>query len=260
MTKKMVSTIAVFLFVLTGFMQGLAQTDKNALHTFTKKDGTKIEAKIDKYSTSTGMVRVRTDAGEEVELPFDEISPENQKILTEWKLDQIVQSSNFDVSYKRVRGDTDESFKRGTDIKIEAEPVQHELTLKNKERIPITGLTILYAVAYERSSVLGRSVRSSDNDGLGFYFEELPVQDIPAKETVVITTPTFTLKTYTDVSERDADLGTEAGGKEKEDYKGVVFRFLRNGVMLREEAQPTSLAKRDFTIIPENASPKPVEE
>ncbi len=259
MTKKMVSTIAVFLFVLTGFMQGLAQTDKRALHTFTKKDGTKVEGRIQKYSTSTGMVRVKTDAGEEFELPFDEISPENQKILTEWKMDQIVQSSNFKISYKRLRGDTDESFKRGTDIKVKAEPIQHELTLENKERIPITGLTILYAVAYERSSVLGKSVRSSDDDGLGFYFEELPVQDIPAKETVVIETPTFTLESYEDVSDRDGGRGSEGGGKEKADYKGVVFRFLRNGEIIHEEAQPTSLAKRDFSIRPDNAPPKPAE-
>ncbi len=258
MIRRNIFMVAVF--VLAGVMSGFSQTEKYPIRTFTKKDGTKIDAKIRKYSTSTKTVTVRTENGQEHDFLFDEISPENQEILTEWKMDQIVQSSNFDVSYKRAREDTEESFKRGTDIKIDAEPVRHELTLQNKDRIPITGLTVVYAVAYERSSVLGRSVRSTSDDGLGFYFEKMPPMDVPAKETVTIETPVFTLNTYTDVSARDGSRGSEAGGKEKEEYKGVVFRFFRNGVLLREEAQPNSLAKRDFTIRPPNAPPKPVEE
>ena len=260
MTNKMASLMVVFAWIFAGFLQSIAQVENDPVRTFTKKDGAKVEGKIQKYSTSTKRVRVRTEEGETVELPFNEISSENQKILTEWKMNEIVQSSNFAVSYKRVREKTGEHYKRGTDLKVVERPVRHELTLENKERIPITGLTILYAVAYEKSSVLGQGVRSTDGDGLGFYFEELPVMDIQPRERVVVETPTFTLKTYTDVSSGDHwGRGSEAGGEVIEKFRGVVFRLLRNGEVLREEASPPSLAKRNFAIRPSNAPPKPAE-
>lgn len=259
------SNVSAFLLVLFGAglcLSGFAQTDKYPYYTFTKKDGTSVEASVRLYSTSSGRVTVRTKEGTDHDFMFDEISPENQEILLDMKMDQIVDSSRFEVDYKRDRESTEEKMKGN--IKKEIVPIKHTLTLTNKERIPIKDLTVVYAVAYERTGVAGRSFAGSSDDGLGFYFEELPAVEVPAKDSVTIETPTFELKTLEDTyaGGRDGGRGTDyadAGGKLKEEYKGVVFRFFRNGEMIREEASPSSLAKRDFTIRPANAPAKPVE-
>ena len=250
-----VSFAMMVLFTLGLCSSGWAQTDKRALHTFVGPDGQEVSARIYKYSTSSQMVTLKTEEGLEVKLMFDEISPENQKTLLEWKIDQIVQSSNFVVTYKRIRGDTDESYIRGTNVREEAAPIQYELTLENKERIPITGLTIQYGIAYKRSAVKGRSVSGGDGTGFGYHLKTLSDVIIAAKETKVMESPITFLKTFVDTTTGGYGSGgrgdyADAGGKSKEDFKGVVFRFSRHGVLLREEASPSSLVDREFSLPP----------
>lgn len=252
MLNKDITCKMALLLSLAFCTSGLAELKVDPVRTFTAPDGTKVSGKIDKYSTSSQMVRVRTEAGDVIELPFDKASPENQQIILEWKMDEIVQSSNFVVDYKRIKEDEIEDTKLGTNIESTTEPIYHILTLENKERIAITGLDIRYAIAYERVNSLGKGVTKS-SDELGFHGSALPLTDIEAKETKTIKTPTFTLTSFEDRTTSGRDNNREmqeGGGKSTETYEGVVFRFYRNGKLIREEASPTSLAKRDFTIEP----------
>jgi hypothetical protein len=234
---------------ITAFSQKPSQTlDEEIMRVFTKPDGTQVTARVDRYSPDSGKVRAITEDGEYIERTFDQIAPQNQKIILEWKMNQIVQSSDFDVTFTRKKGDENTSYIKGTDIKVDKNTYHHELTIENGGGIPITGLTIEYAIAYERRQVEGRGLRGPQS-GLGYHVATLPVMDIAANETKVVITPPITLKTYENV---DGGVGNrdEGGGKSTEDYRGVLFRFKRNGVTLRDVANPAGIVNREFIFKP----------
>ena len=243
---------------ITAFSQKPSQTpDEELPRVFTKPDGTKVTANVDRYSTSSGIVRVITEAeaGEYIEMPFDKIAPQNQKIILEWKMNQIVQSSDFDVTYTQKKGASDTGYIRGTDIKVDKNAYYYELTIENGGDIPITGLTVEYAIAFKRRQVEGRGLHDPQG-GLGYHAITLPVMDIAAKEAKVVITPSITLKNYENVYSGDGVRG-EGGGISIEEYAGVLFRFKRNGVTLRDVSNPPGIVNREFTLkpIPDDAAP-----
>jgi hypothetical protein len=224
--------IAVLLsqaLYITAFSQKPSRVpDEEVPRVFTKPDGTQVTATID------------------IEKPFDTIAPQNQKIILEWKMNQIVQSSDFDVTYTRKKGETDTGYIKGTDIKVDKDVYYHELTIENGGDIPITGLTVIYAIAYNRRQSAGIGLRNPE-DGQGFHAVTLPVMDIAAHEKKVVITPHITLKNYqnlqTTYNNRD-----EGGGQSAEEYAGVLFRFIRNGVTLRDVANPPGITDRKFNL------------
>ena len=247
MNKKMVLKVTTITLGLLAASSSFAQSTKNTMRVFTKPDGTKISAKVDKYSTTTQMVRVRTEESEVIELPFDQISAENQKVILEWKMDQIVRT--MDVSHKRIRQKSSTSYKLGSNMSKEEEPISHILTLKNKERIPVTGLEIRYGIAYRRKDMQGVGVAKSGTD-TGYHLQTLPAIDLDARETKVIEPEPFFLQSFVDESSNYGRRSGDGGGKSEEKFQGVVFRFFRNGELIREVASPPSLANRKFTLPP----------
>ena len=251
-------TVAILLsqvLYITAFSQKPSLTpDEEVPRVFTRPDGTQVTAKIDRYSTLTGKVRGITKDGEYVEMPFDKIAPQNQKIILDWKMNQIVQSSDFDVTFTEKKGDKDTRFIKGTDIKADTTEYYHELTIENGGDIPITGLTVEYAIAFEKVQREGRGLRDAQS-GLGYRVATLPVMDIAAHETKVVVTPPIALKKYENVDSGD-HYRDEGGGKSTEKYAGVLFRFKRNGVTLRDVANPSSIVDREFIFkpIPEEAA------
>lgn len=241
---------------ITAFSQKPSQTpDEELMRVFTKPDGTQVTARIDRYSPDSGIVRAITEDGEYIVTTFDKIAPQNQKIILNWKMNQIIQNGDLDVTYTRKQGAADTSYIKGTDIKVEKDTYYHELTLENGGEIPITDLTIEYAIAYERRQTAGRGLRDPQG-GLGYHVITLPVMDIAVDEKKVVITPPITLKTYENVDSGDGNRG-EGGGKSTEDYKGVLFRFKRNGVTLRDVANPSGIVNREFILkpIPDDAAP-----
>jgi len=249
-------------FCISVFSQGTnAAFDVDAPMVFTKPDGTEVSARIDKYSTSSGMVRARTEDGEYVEKKFDQILPHNQAIILEWKMNQIVQSSALDVTYVRKKGGGDTSYLQGTDIKVDKNTYYYELTIENESDLPIKGLKVGYAIAYKRDQRAGLGLQDPKS-GLGFHAMALPVMDIAAGEKKVVVTPPITLKNYENVVDNSDDDGDDdgiGGGRSTEQYAGVLFRFIRNGVKLRDVASPPSIASREFDLenIPDSATPAP---
>ena len=234
---------------ISAFSQRPSQTpDEELPRVFTKPDGTQITARVDKYSTLSGMVRGITKDGEYIEMPFDKIAPQNQKIILEWKMNQIVQSSDFDVTYTQKKGDKDTDYIKGTDIKVDKNDYYHELTIENGGDIPIKGLTVEYAIAFNKIQREGRGLRNPQS-GLGYHVATLPVMDIAAHEKKVVITPHITLKKYENVDSGDGYRG-EGGGKSTEEYAGVLFRFKRNGVTLRDVANPSGIVDREFLYKP----------
>jgi hypothetical protein len=259
MIRKSSLAVAVLLsqiLYITAFSQKPSETpDEDVMRVFTKPDGTQITARIDRYSPGLGTVRAVTEDGEYIETTFDKIIPQNQKIILNWKMNQIIQNGDLDVTFTRKQGDKDTDYIRGTDIKVDKNTYSHELTLENTGEIPITGLTIEYAIAYERRQMAGRGLRDPQ-DGLGYRFVTLPVMDIAVDEKKVVITPPITLKTYENVDSGDGRRD-EGGGKSAEDYKGVLFRFKRNGVTLLDVARPSGIVNREFSLkpIPDDAAP-----
>jgi hypothetical protein len=258
--RKSSLAVAILLsqvLYITAFSQRPSQTpDEELPRVFTKPDGTQITARVDRYSTLSGMVRAITKDGEYIERPFDQIAPQNQKIILEWKMNQIVQSSDFDVTFTQKKGDKDTDYIKGTDIKVDQSAYYHELTIENGGDIPITGLTVEYAIAYEKVQRGGSGLRNPQS-GLGYRVATIPVMDIAAHEKKVVITPPITLKKYENVDSGDADNRGDGGGKSTENYEGVLFRFKRNGVTLRDVANPTSIVDREFIYkpIPDDAAP-----
>lgn len=235
---------------ISAFSQRPSETpDEELPRVFTKPDGTKVTARVDKYSTLTGMVRAITEDGEYIEMPFDKVAPQNQKIILEWKMNQTVQSSDFDVTFVQKKGDTEEDFIKGTDIKVDKNDYYHELTIENGGDIPITGLTVEYAIAYEKVQRGGRGLRDPES-GLGYRMATIPVMDLAAHEKKTIITPPIALKKYENLDSGDGENRGEGGGKSTEKYAGVLFRFKRNGVALRDVANPSGIVDREFLYKP----------
>jgi hypothetical protein len=245
------------ILYITAFSQKPSETpDEDLMRVFTKPDGTQITARIDRYSPGLGTVRAVTEDGEYIETTFDKIAPQNQAIILNWKMNQIIQNGDLDVTFTRKQGDTDTGYIKGTDIKVDKDTYSHELTLENTGEIPITDLTIEYAIAYERRQMVGRGLRDPQG-GLGYHAVTLPVIDsIAVNEKKVIVTPPIVLKTYENVDSGGGNR-EEGGGKSAEDYKGVLFRFKRNGVTLLDVARPSGIVNREFSLkpIPDDATP-----
>lgn len=135
-----------------------------SLHMFTERTGEAYEAVVKSYSQAFQTVLLRTVDKLSVKKYFTAFCDEDQAYIRDWEADDLVFSGKLKVEIDRVWGDEIQtksklgSFQKDLDVK----PVSYELTLKNRESVPVTDLMISYYVVYEiKSSSKGVEGRDS---------------------------------------------------------------------------------------------------
>ena len=225
--------------------------EPSGAYRFTDGEGNAYDAVLKSYSTSSQTVMLKTVGKQSLKKIFTEFTRADQASILDWKADDIVASGRIRVKtdlrrMEPLKTRTHSSFGDNVDV----EPVQYALQVTNRERIPVSGLTLHYYLVYELGGTKGIGVNNVP-EGLDFLHGTIFIEELPAGETRTFETDVLKLETrksaYTGYNVGDWDSsgsGSSGGGTTKEELKGIVVRMFRKGRLLREESEPGTLAKR----------------
>jgi len=203
--------------------------------TFTDTTGRTLEAEIMDATEST--VQVRRADGRVFAIVLETLSAEDRAHVAAWRTERAFAFGGIEVAARRVRLDTERVQTRSSTKK--AEDWCYKLTIANKSRADLDGLTIEYRVFYiddtakaDRNELPwkrknGRTVLATLAAGTS-----TEVQTITVPLEVVVLKPGHT---YSGTRKRRVE----------DTLAGIWVRVRRGNEVLHEFADPTSLMKSE---------------